>query len=151
MAMVPSWSDECVLRALRAGAVGIMAKDADPAELIRGVYALAEGDALIPVDVVRRLLREPQPPASRYHRSPVQRLEELTDREQTVLALVGAGLSNLEIGARLVISPATAKTHISRTMMKLSARTRAELVVLAYQTGLVQPAAPPPPARAARA
>jgi DNA-binding NarL/FixJ family response regulator len=139
MVTVRSWSDARVVGALGAGAVGVMAKDADPAELIGGVYALARGDALIPADVVRQLLCELLPASSRSPRPCVQRLEELTNREQTVFALLAAGLSNVEIAAHLAISPATAKTHISRMMMKLGARTRAQLVVLAYETGLVQP------------
>jgi DNA-binding NarL/FixJ family response regulator len=129
-------NDERVFSALRAGAVGVLSKDAEPAELIRALQVLAEGQALLPAGAVRRLLAE-LPPQSPDHRSLPDQLNELTDREREVVGLVGRGLSNGEIAAQLVISPATAKTHVSRAMVKLHARDRAQLVVLAYETGLV--------------
>ena len=127
--------DERVLCAVRAGAVGVLSKDAEPGELIRAVRLLAQGNALLPAGVVRRLLAELPP--SRQPRRPPDRLDELTNREREVVGLVATGLSNGEIGAQLVISPATAKTHVSRAMIKLNARDRAQLVVFAYETGLV--------------
>ncbi len=130
--------DEYVYEALRAGASGFLLKDADPEALLEGVRVVAAGDALLAPSVTRRLIeqftRRPGP-------SPVaaKRLEDLTEREREVLALVGRGLSNVEIGRELFISPATAKTHVGRVMMKLDAHDRAELVVIAYETGLVVP------------
>jgi DNA-binding NarL/FixJ family response regulator len=140
MLIAPNENDERVLSALRAGAVGVLAKDAGPVELIRAVQLLARGDALFPAGVVRRLLAE-LPSRSVQPRRPADQLTELTDREREVVALVATGLSNGEIAAQLVISPATAKTHVSRAMIKLQARNRAQLVVLAYETGLVLAAA----------
>jgi len=128
--------DEYVFEALRAGASGFLIKDAEPAELLRAVRLVASGDALLSPSVTRRLISSfmtrpsPRP-------MPRPNLAELTEREREVLALVGAGLSNMEIAQRLVISPATARTHVSRAMGKLEARDRAQLVVFAYQAGLV--------------
>jgi DNA-binding NarL/FixJ family response regulator len=128
--------DEQVVSALRAGAVGVLSKDAEAAELIHAVQLLARGNALLPAGVARRLLAEvPAQPPPREHS--LEELSELTDREREVVALVARGLSNGEIAAQLVISPATAKTHVSRAMVKLHARDRSRLVVLAYETGLV--------------
>jgi DNA-binding NarL/FixJ family response regulator len=129
--------DEYVFEALRAGASGFLVKDTEPADLIRGVRAVARGDALLSPGVTRRLIAEY---ASRA-REPrgVPALDALTDREREVLALVGEGLSNEEIADRLVVSPATAKTHVSRAMVKLGVRDRAQLVVVAYESGLVRP------------
>jgi DNA-binding NarL/FixJ family response regulator len=127
--------DERVLGALRAGATGVLSKDAEPSELIRAVHLLARGDAIFPAGLLRNLLAE-LPPQSRAHGPLQDQLDELTDREREVVGLVGMGLSNNEIAAQLVISPATAKTHVSRAMIKLEARNRAQLVVLAYATGL---------------
>ena len=135
MLIVSHEHDERVLGALRAGAVGVLSKDARPAELIRAIQLLARGDALFPAGVVRRLLAE-LPPQYGQHGSRPEQLDELTDREREVVSLVGMGLSNGEIATHLVISPATAKTHVSRAMIKLHARNRAQLVVLAYATGL---------------
>jgi DNA-binding NarL/FixJ family response regulator len=143
MVIAPHEHDERILTALRAGAIGVLAKDAEPAELIRAVHLLAGGDALFPAGVMRRLLAE-LPPQSGQHRPLPDRLGELTDREREVVALVGMGLSNGEIAAQLVISPATAKTHVSRAMVKLHARDRAQLVVIAYETGLVIARTNPP-------
>ena len=135
MLIAPHEDDERVLGALRAGAVGVLSKDAQPAELIRAVHLLARGDAIFPSGLLRHLLAK-LPPQSRLGGARRDQLEELTDREREVVALVGTGLSNAEIAAQLVISPATAKTHVSRAMIKLDARNRAQLVVLAYATGL---------------
>ncbi|MGC9665661.1 response regulator [Planosporangium sp. 12N6] len=129
--------DEYVFEALRIGASGFLVKDTEPVDLLRGVRAVAAGDALLSPGVTRRLIaqfatRAAAPP-------PPRELDALTEREREVLALVGAGLSNDEIAAKLVVSPATAKTHVSRTMIKLGARDRAQLVVYAYEAGLVRP------------
>ncbi len=130
--------DEYVFEALRAGASGFLLKDIEPRELLQAVRVVASGDALLAPSVTRRLIEEfakrPDP-----HRMPPAALDVLTDREREVLALVAQGLSNNEIAETLVISPATAKTHVSRVMMKLAARDRAQLVVAAYETGLVGP------------
>ncbi len=130
--------DEYVFEALRAGASGFLLKDIDPADLRQAVRVVAGGDALLSPRVTRRLITQfvaqsPQRPVG------PERLAVLTDREREVMALVAQGLSNEEIGQRLFMSPATAKTHVSRAMLKLGARDRAQLVVLAYQTGLVTP------------
>jgi DNA-binding NarL/FixJ family response regulator len=129
--------DEYVFEALRVGASGFLVKNTEPADLIRGVRAVAAGDALLSPRVTRRLISEfaTRPPRPRE----ATELAVLTAREREVLALVGAGLSNEEIGERLYMSPATAKTHVSRAITKLGVRDRAQLIVLAYQTGLVSP------------
>ncbi|MEW2441372.1 response regulator transcription factor [Micromonospora marina] len=129
--------DDYVYGALRAGASGFLVKDTEPAELIHGVRVVARGDALIAPAVTRRLIAEFA--ARTRHPDPGPRLSALTEREREVLALVAAGLSNDEIAARLVLSPATAKTHVSRIMTKTRARDRAQLVVLAYESGLTVP------------
>lgn len=129
--------DEYVFEALRAGASGFLVKDTEPIDLIRGIRAVAHGDALLSPSVTRQLIAE-FATLSRKTTS-VPGLEELTEREREVMALVATGLSNDEIAERLVISPTTAKTHVSRTMMKLGARDRAQLVVFAYESGLVRP------------
>ena len=129
--------DEYVFEALRIGASGFLVKDTDPAELVQAVRAVARGDALLSPGVTRRLVSEF---ASRARRpAPVADLDLLTDREREVVALVGEGLSNDEIAERLIVSPATAKTHVSRATIKLGTRDRAQLVVLAYESGLVRP------------
>jgi DNA-binding NarL/FixJ family response regulator len=129
--------DEYVFEAVRSGASGFLVKDTEPDELVQAVRVVAGGDALLSPSVTRRLIgefaaraKEPRRPGG---------LAELTDREQEVLALVGDGLSNSEIAKRLYVSPATAKTHVSRAMIKLQARDRAQLVVIAYESGLVRP------------
>jgi DNA-binding NarL/FixJ family response regulator len=129
--------DEYVFEAIRSGASGFLVKDTEPDELVQAVRVVAGGGALLSPSVTRRLIaefaaraKEPRDPAG---------LDELTDREQEVLALVGTGLSNDEIAKRLYVSPATAKTHVSRAMIKLQARDRAQLVVIAYEQGLVRP------------
>ena len=128
-------SDEYVFEALRAGASGFLLKDAEPLELLHAVRVVADGDALLSPSVTRRLITR-FVAAPEQHSSPAQ-LDELTDREREIMALVARGLSNDQIAERLTISPATAKTHVSRAMVKLGARDRAQLVVLAYQSGLV--------------
>ncbi|MFJ6725470.1 response regulator [Streptomyces sp. NPDC091281] len=129
--------DEYVFEAIRSGASGFLVKDTEPDELLRAVRAVVAGDALLSPGVTRRLIaefaarsKEPAPPAE---------LARLTEREREVMVLVGMGLSNEEIARRLVVSPLTAKTHVSRTMVKLGVRDRAQLVVLAYESGLVRP------------
>jgi DNA-binding NarL/FixJ family response regulator len=129
--------DEYVYRALRVGASGFVLKDIEPLELINGVRAVARGDGLLAPTVTRRLIAEfaARPTGT----APDLRLDALTDREREVLKLVVSGLANDEIAARLVITLATAKTHVSRILAKLDARDRAQLVVLAYESGFVRP------------
>ncbi|MEU4091485.1 response regulator transcription factor [Streptomyces sp. NPDC026673] len=129
--------DEYVFEAIRAGASGFLVKDTEPDELIRAVRAVVDGDALLSPGVTRRLIAEFA--ARSKEPSAAAGLDRLTEREREVMALVGIGLSNEEIARRLVVSPLTAKTHVSRTMVKLGARDRAQLVVLAYESGLVRP------------
>jgi DNA-binding NarL/FixJ family response regulator len=129
--------DEYVFEAIRSGASGFLVKDTEPVELLRAVRAVAEGEALLSPSVTRKLIaefatRSRQPDSSHD-------LSALTEREREVMALVAEGLSNEEISRRLYVSPATAKTHVSRAMTKLGVRDRAQLVVLAYQSGLVRP------------
>jgi DNA-binding NarL/FixJ family response regulator len=130
--------DEYVFEALRSGAAGFLLKEADPEDIVRAVRVVAEGESLLSPSVTRRVVETfaggaaPSGPA-------VSGLDELTDREAEIVALVGTGLSNGEIAERLVISPATARTHVSRAMLKLGARDRAQLVVFAYEAGLVTP------------
>jgi DNA-binding NarL/FixJ family response regulator len=129
--------DDYVFEALRAGASGFLVKDTEPVDLIAAVRLVARGEALLSPSVTRRVIEEfavraKEPPPSHH-------LDELTEREREVMALVGTGLSNEDIADRLVVSPATAKTHVSRAMVKLGARDRAQLVVLAYEHGLVRP------------
>jgi DNA-binding NarL/FixJ family response regulator len=154
--------DEHVFAALRAGASGFLVKDIEPEELLQAVRVVARGDALLAPSVTRSLIaafaRQPaQEPAARVAGAGAGRgasgassgdaravarqvgLASLTDREREVVALVAAGLSNDEIAARLVVSPLTAKTHVSRSMTKLAARDRAQLVVIAYEHGLAGP------------
>jgi DNA-binding NarL/FixJ family response regulator len=129
--------DEYVAQAIHAGASGFLVKDTEPVDLIRAVRVAAAGDALLSPGVTKRLLErvagglKPAPETTT--------LDALTDREREVLALVGRGLTNSEIGEELFLSPLTAKTHVSRIMTKLDARDRVHLVVVAYETGLVQP------------
>ncbi len=136
-------SDEYVYQAIRAGASGFLVKDTEPADLIQAVRVVAKGDALLSPSVTRRLITDlasrPEllPPGD----APGRALAVLTDRERQVLGLVAEGLSNDEIAARLFLSPLTSKTHVSRIMTKLDARDRAQLVVIAYETGLVTPGA----------
>jgi DNA-binding NarL/FixJ family response regulator len=129
--------DEYIFTALRAGASGFLVKDIEPDDLLRAVRVAARGDALLSPTVTRRLISEyvSRPPEA----VPAVGLEALTNREREVMALVARGLSNDEIAAHMVISPTTAKTHVSRAMTKLHARDRAQLVVYAYESGLVTP------------
>jgi DNA-binding NarL/FixJ family response regulator len=129
--------DEYVFDALLAGASGFLVKDIEPHDLLAGVRAVARGEALLAPRATKRLIEEFATRAKRT--TPRPDLDELTPREREILALVGTGLSNDEIAERLVLSPFTAKTHVSRTMMKLGARDRAQLVVYAYEAGLVRP------------
>jgi DNA-binding NarL/FixJ family response regulator len=129
--------DEYVFEAIRIGANGFLVKDTEPAELLRAVRSVVAGDALLSPGVTRRLIEEfavrAKDPAG------LPSMEGLTDREREIVALVAAGLTNDEIARRLFISAATAKTHVSRAMIKLGARDRAQVVVIAYETGLVRP------------
>jgi DNA-binding NarL/FixJ family response regulator len=129
--------NEYVFEAVRSGASGFLVKDTEPVELIRAVRVVAAGDALLSPGVTRRLIAE----FASTSRLPAltEGLELLTDREREVAALAAGGLSNDEIAARLFMSPMTAKTHVSRAMTKLGARDRAQLVVFAYESGLVRP------------
>jgi DNA-binding NarL/FixJ family response regulator len=137
--------DEYIFRALRAGAYGFLLKDTEPAELLQALRVVARGDALLSPAVTRRLISEfvARPPDALAAAG----METLTNREREVVALVAHGLSNDEIAEAMVLSPATAKTHVSRAMIKLGARDRAQLVVFAYQTGLVSPRAAGPASR----
>jgi DNA-binding NarL/FixJ family response regulator len=129
--------DEYVFEAIRSGASGFLVKDTEPDELLQAVRVVAGGEALLSPSITRRLIEEFA--AHAKEPQPSEGLEELTAREREVMALVAAGLSNDEIAQRLFVSPATAKTHVSRAMVKLGARDRAQLVVLAYESGLVRP------------
>ncbi len=132
-------SDEYVYQAIRSGASGFLVKDSEPAELIQAVRVVARGDALLSPSVTKRLITDlATRPAARPAVAGAE-LRSLTEREREVMSLVAAGLSNDEIAGRLFVSPLTAKTHVSRIMTKLDARDRAQLVVLAYECGLVQP------------
>jgi DNA-binding NarL/FixJ family response regulator len=129
--------DEYIAEAVRAGAAGFLVKDTEPEELLRAVRVVHDGDALLSPSVTRRIMaqlavqsRAPSPPKA---------LDQITEREREVLRLVGEGLNNAEIAGRLFITPLTAKTHVSRIMAKLQVRDRAQLVVLAYESGLVRP------------
>jgi DNA-binding NarL/FixJ family response regulator len=135
--------DEYVFGALRAGASGFLLKDVEPADLLTAIRVVASGEALLAPRITRRLIEAyvAQPSAAASDAA-LAGLEELTAREREVLALVAAGLSNHEIAERLVVSPLTAKTHVSRVLMKCGARDRAQLVVLAYESGLVVPRQP---------
>ena len=131
-------TDAYVFEGLQAGASGFLLKDAGPAELLHAIRVVAAGDSLLAPRITRRLISQ-----FTAHRTASKAAEErlavLTEREREVLALVGKGMSNDEIGAELFLSPATARTHVSHAMGKLGARDRAQLVVIAYETGLVTP------------
>jgi DNA-binding NarL/FixJ family response regulator len=129
--------DEYLFDALRFGASGFLVKDTEPADLVAAVRVVAAGDSLISPSMTRRLIEEFATRAKPFR--PAEELAVLTDREREVLALVAGGLTNDEIAERLYMSPATARTHVSRAMTKLGARDRTQLVVLAYETGLVCP------------
>jgi DNA-binding NarL/FixJ family response regulator len=130
--------DEYVFEAMRAGASGFLVKHTEPAELVRAVRVVADGDALLSPSVTRRLVSE-FAARTKQPAGPATALAELTSREREVMALVAEGLTNAEIGERLFMSPATARTHVSRILTKLGARDRTQLVVMAYESGLVRP------------
>jgi DNA-binding NarL/FixJ family response regulator len=130
--------DEYVFEAMRAGASGFLVKHTEPAELVRAVRVVAEGEALLSPSVTRRLVSE-FAARTKQPAGPSTALAELTSREREVMALVAEGLTNAEIGERLFMSPATARTHVSRILTKLGARDRTQLVVTAYESGLVRP------------
>jgi DNA-binding NarL/FixJ family response regulator len=132
--------DEYVFDALRAGASGFLLKDTEPADLLQAIHVAARGDALLSPSITRRLISEfaSHPAETR----PSVGTEVLTRREREVVTLVARGLTNEEIAGHMVISPFTAKTHVSRAMTKLAARDRAQLVVFAYESGLVTPNRP---------
>jgi DNA-binding NarL/FixJ family response regulator len=130
--------DEYVFGALLAGASGFLLKDTPPADLLAGIRVVAAGESLLSPSITRHLIEEfvrrPRP-----GRATPAALDALTEREREVLALVARGLSNAEIGQHLYVSPATAKTHVARLLMKLAARDRAQLIIIAYETGVVTP------------
>jgi DNA-binding NarL/FixJ family response regulator len=130
--------DEYIAEAVRAGAAGFLVKDTEPEELLRAVRVVHDGDALLSPSVTRRIMAQLAMQPAAAAPSDV-RLEQITEREREVLQLVGEGLNNAEIAQRLFITPLTAKTHVSRIMTKLLVRDRAQLVVLAYESGLVRP------------
>jgi DNA-binding NarL/FixJ family response regulator len=135
LVLTMSDDDDSVFAAMRAGARGYLLKGVDQTEVLRAIQAVSSGEAIFSPSIARRLI---QYFATLERRVPPV-FPELTDREREVVGLVGGGLSNEEIAARLVVSPATAKTHVSRAMVKLGCRDRAQLVVLAYESGLVRP------------
>ncbi|GAA4735953.1 response regulator transcription factor [Phytohabitans rumicis] len=130
--------DEYVFQALRAGASGFLGKGVDPAELLDAIRVVAGGEALLSAKATRSLIERFLAQPDDSPQATPEALRALTDREREVLGLVAAGLSNDDIAERLVLSPLTAKTHVNRAMMKLGARDRAQLVVIAYQTGLAR-------------
>jgi DNA-binding NarL/FixJ family response regulator len=131
--------DDYISEAVRAGAAGFLVKDTEPEELLRAVRVVHDGDALLSPSVTRRIMAQLASHAGPASSPASARLERITEREREVLRLVGEGLNNAEIAARLFITPLTAKTHVSRIMTKLLVRDRAQLVVLAYESGLVRP------------
>ena len=137
--------DEYVFDAIRAGASGFLLKDSPPEQLIAAIHVVAGGEALLAPSITRRLIeqfaRRPPPQAA------AERLAELTPRELDVLRRLARGLSNAEIAAELVLGEATIKTHVGHVLTKLALRDRVQAVVLAYETGLVEPGAPAPPLR----
>ncbi|MFC0002807.1 response regulator transcription factor [Micromonospora siamensis] len=135
--------DEYVFRALRAGASGFLGKGVGPTELLDAIRTVAAGEALLSPKATQGLIARFLAQPELQERATPERLRVLTDREREVLGLVAAGLSNEQIAERLVVSPLTAKTHVNRAMMKLGARDRAQLVVIAYQSGLVRVDQPP--------
>ncbi len=135
--------DEYVFAALRAGASGFLLKDVEPDDLRAAVRTVAAGDALLAPRVTSRLIEE-FVALPTHDRPPPPELDELTNRERETMAMVAEGLSNAAIAERFVISPATVKTHVSRAMLKLGARDRSQLVVMAYESGLVRPGHIPP-------
>ena len=136
--LIADVDDHTVFAALRAGATGMLLKDTDPVALVEAVRVVARREALLAPAVASRLVADFLSRPERLH-STIAEVDELTPREREVVALVACGLSNHEIAERLVVTPATAKTHVSRALCKLHARDRAQLVVLAYECGLVRP------------
>jgi DNA-binding NarL/FixJ family response regulator len=136
--------DEYVFGALKAGASGFLLKDTPPADLLAGIRVVAAGDALLSPSVTRHLIAEYVRRPDTGRPAPAS-LQALTEREIEVLSLVAKGLSNAEVADRLHVSPATAKTHVARLLMKLDARDRAQLIIVAYETGLVSAQQPAPP------
>ena len=130
--------DEYVYEALRAGASGFLLKDVPAEQLIAGIRVVAEGEALLAPSVTRRLIHEFAKAAPSAHERP-KSLEELTPREEEVLKLIARGMSNAEIAESLIVGETTVKTHVARVLMKLGVRDRVQAVVLAYESGLVQP------------
>ncbi|MTE12328.1 response regulator transcription factor [Nocardia aurantiaca] len=128
--------DEYVFEAMRSGATGFLVKHTEPADLIKAVRVVADGDALLSPSVTKRLVAEF---ASHAKPAPAAQFSELTDREREVMTLIAEGLTNAEIAVRLSMSPATARTHVGRILLKLGARDRTQLVVMAYESGLVRP------------
>lgn len=133
--------DEYIVRALRAGASGFVGKGTDAADLMRAIHTVHRGEALLSAAATRSLIRRSvlQPAAAAPRAEAVEALRGLTQRETEILELVGRGLSNQEIAARLFISTSTAKTHVNRAMTKLAAHDRAQLVIFAYESGLLVP------------
>lgn len=132
-------ADDYVFEALRAGASGFLLKDTEPDDLLAAVRVIARGDALLAPSVTRRLIAEVTAKSGRTSGEGREAIGLLTEREREVLGLVAAGLTNEEIAGQLHLSPLTAKTHVSRILTKLGARDRTQLVVIAYETGLVIP------------
>ncbi|MET8423019.1 response regulator transcription factor [Nocardia sp. NPDC004860] len=128
--------DEYVFEAMRSGATGFLVKHTEPADLVKAVRVVAGGDALLSPSITRRLVAEF---AAHAKPAPAAEFSALTDREREVMTLVAEGLTNAEIADRLYMSPATARTHVSRILVKLGARDRTQLVVMAYESGLVRP------------
>jgi DNA-binding NarL/FixJ family response regulator len=130
-------TDEYIFEAIRLGASGFLVKDTEPGDLIKAIRVVAAGESLLSPGVTRRLIEE----FARRAKEPLALpgIDDLTEREREVMGLVALGLSNDEIAQRLVVSPATSKTHVSRIMIKLGARDRAQLVVFAYESGLARP------------
>jgi DNA-binding NarL/FixJ family response regulator len=140
--LTASGTDAEVFAALHAGARGVLARNSGPGDLLRAVHVIAGGGALLTPGFTRRLATDVV--SRRAHAgAAIPQLDALTEREREVLALLGHGFSNAEIAARLAVSPATVKSHVGRVIAKMGARHRAELVMLAYETGLVQPAGRP--------
>jgi DNA-binding NarL/FixJ family response regulator len=131
--------DEYVFEALRSGASGFLGKSAEPADLLDAIRIVHRGDALLTPAATRSLITRYLSRPERARTPPSARLDALTEREREVLALVGGGLSNDDIAAHLTVSPHTVKTHVNRTMAKLAAHDRAQLVVIAYESGLIKP------------
>ena len=134
--------DEYVYEALRSGASGFLLKDTPPEQLVQAILVVAEGEALLAPSITRRLIEEFVRTGGVQQREPPAGIRDLTSRELEVLRLMARGLSNAEIAKELFVSETTVKTHVARVLMKLNLRDRVQAVVLAYESGLVQPGAP---------